>query len=174
MSTGLSLIYQELQKLQLNIPIAIPDQLETPRPQSEPRQRTQSRASSQNLQSRPSASQESHRLPTSNSIATSTAGAVAPGISGPPITTTSPSSMYHSCPLPQQTGAFDMSQQAYPSLDQLGYNVSPNRELNYMSGVSLSQSGTGISYEITPEVYEAFSYIQPITTNMTSGYDSGW
>jgi hypothetical protein len=30
------------------------------------------------------------------------------------------------------------------------------------------------SYEITPEVYEAFSYAQPITTNMTPAFDQGW
>lgn len=30
------------------------------------------------------------------------------------------------------------------------------------------------SYEITPEVYEAFSYAQPITTNMTPAYEQGW
>jgi hypothetical protein len=30
------------------------------------------------------------------------------------------------------------------------------------------------SYEITPEVFEAFSYAQPITTNMTPGFAPGW
>ncbi|KKK21333.1 hypothetical protein ARAM_004080 [Aspergillus rambellii] len=30
------------------------------------------------------------------------------------------------------------------------------------------------SYEITPEVFEAFSYAQPITTNMTTADDYGW
>lgn len=30
------------------------------------------------------------------------------------------------------------------------------------------------SYEITPEVFEAFSYAEPITTNMTPAFASGW
>lgn len=30
------------------------------------------------------------------------------------------------------------------------------------------------SYEITPEVYEAFSYAQPITTNMAPAFEQGW
>lgn len=30
------------------------------------------------------------------------------------------------------------------------------------------------SYEIAPEVYEAFSYAQPITTNMTPAFEQGW
>jgi hypothetical protein len=29
------------------------------------------------------------------------------------------------------------------------------------------------SYEITPEVYEAFSYAEPISTNMTPAFDPG-
>lgn len=30
------------------------------------------------------------------------------------------------------------------------------------------------SYEIAPEVFEAFSYAEPITTNMTSAFDPTW
>jgi hypothetical protein len=30
------------------------------------------------------------------------------------------------------------------------------------------------AYEITPEVFEAFQYAQPISTTMTSTFESGW
>jgi hypothetical protein len=30
------------------------------------------------------------------------------------------------------------------------------------------------SYEITPEVFEAFSYAEPITANMASAFESAW
>lgn len=30
------------------------------------------------------------------------------------------------------------------------------------------------SYEITPEVFEAFSYAQPMSTTMTSSFEGGW
>ena len=37
--------------------------------------------------------------------------------------------------------------------------------------MTLDNSGT---YDIRPEVFEAFSYAQPITTNMTPGFDNAW
>lgn len=29
-------------------------------------------------------------------------------------------------------------------------------------------------YEVTPEVFEAFSYVEPITTNVGSDFDMSW
>lgn len=30
------------------------------------------------------------------------------------------------------------------------------------------------SYDIAPEVFEAFSFVEPMTTNMTTAYDPSW
>jgi hypothetical protein len=52
----------------------------------------------------------------------------------------------------------------------------PTYFLGGMSNAVMTMDDPG-SYEIAPEVYEAFSYAQPITTNMTPMtpvFEQGW
>lgn len=49
----------------------------------------------------------------------------------------------------------------------------PTHLLGGMPNAAMTMEDPG-SYEITPEVYEAFSYTQPITTNMTPAFERGW
>jgi hypothetical protein len=63
-----------------------------------------------------------------------------------------------------------------------GFNVPHSGEMPHMPSTHLlggmpnavmTMDDRG-SYEITPEVYEAFSYAQPITTNMTPVFEQSW
>lgn len=52
--------------------------------------------------------------------------------------------------------------------------MQPTHLLGGMPNAVMTMEDSG-SYEITPEVYEAFSYAQPIPTNMTPAYEQqGW
>jgi hypothetical protein len=149
-------------------------------PNQPPTHRTQShlpiqpRSSPENLQPHPPVLKESHNSPTSDSIMTPTLGTIPPTVPAATVTSGPQPSMFSGASSQQQTAVFDLLQQAYPSIGQPGYNGSVNHGLGYMSEFSLIHDRTGMAYDITPEVYEAFSYVQPITTNMTSDYDSVW
>lgn len=72
----------------------------------------------------------------------------------------------------QPMAAFEAFQQAAFHTDVAGAQHShgpiPDR-------IMMNQDGTqGMTYEITPELYQAFSYVEPITTNMANtGFDAG-
>jgi hypothetical protein len=51
--------------------------------------------------------------------------------------------------------------------------MQPTHLLGGMPNAGMTMDHPG-SYESTPEVYEAFAYAQPITTNMTPSFEQGW
>jgi hypothetical protein len=73
------------------------------------------------------------------------------------------------------------SSSSFPTQPDRSVSTHPQQGGSTISGMSSmmlnpdsTAMGMTMSYEITPEVFEAFSYVEPITTNMTSGYDPGW
>lgn len=89
---------------------------------------------------------------------------------------------------PQPTGTFDLSshnqqtsqpppppppQQQQQSSMRGMPPVGPTHLLGGMPNAVMTLDNAG-SYDITPEVFEAFAYAEPITTNMTPGFDNEW
>ncbi|KAL1988828.1 hypothetical protein VTN96DRAFT_7712 [Rasamsonia emersonii] len=81
----------------------------------------------------------------------------------------------------QPITSFDLTQSTAPSSFAAGAHLQGSDGSAGSAGmpaVMLNPDGTTMTYEITPEVFEAFSYVEPITTNMTPapGYDpsSSW
>ena len=80
---------------------------------------------------------------------------------------------------PQQTGGFDLSHnqppqpQHHPSTTRGLPPVGATHLLGGMPNAVMTLDNPG-TYDITPEVFEAFSYAEPITTNMTPGFGNGW
>jgi hypothetical protein len=66
----------------------------------------------------------------------------------------------------QPVGDFELSQTGVPP-------VPATHLLGGMPNAAMALDNPG-SYEITPEVFEAFSYAEPITANMASAYESAW
>ncbi|KAJ5535902.1 transcriptional regulator family: Fungal Specific TF [Penicillium frequentans] len=161
MATALSLVYQELQKLQIDIhappnpekPHHPPPQ---PRPHSTPHSQSPSVSSNPSRHVSPSHPQHQHQRQQSRAMGT-------PGTPVP--NTTAP--MMSSYNFQQPISGFDLSQMGempqMPSTHLLG--GMPNAVMTV---------DDPRSYEITPEVFEAFSYAQPITTNMTSPFETNW
>ncbi|RAL16891.1 putative C6 transcription factor [Aspergillus homomorphus CBS 101889] len=178
MTTALSLIYQELQKLQIDVHIVLPPLTQQPlpepsqhltQPQSQPHSRPHTSHSSSvpaSLSNTPSRlspaqpqSQHSNHPMTSNPIHPGGAGTLPAAIPAAPIL---PPFTYHQQPVAD----FELSQS----------NVSQMANTHMLGGMpnavmTLDNPG---SYEITPEVFEAFSYAEPMTTNMTPAVDYGW
>ncbi|OJJ45729.1 hypothetical protein ASPZODRAFT_68933 [Penicilliopsis zonata CBS 506.65] len=155
-STALGLIYQDVQKLQidLHIPIPIPHQ-------------------------------DSHTPPPSHSSHSGNPGngsrRVSPGLqrtaNNTPLGTTSTPAMgtaRDSHPGSILQGGFPLQQQpamgfglSQPNIPQMP----PTHHLGGMPNAVMTMDGRG-AYEITPEVFEAFSYAEPISTNMTPTFDT--
>ncbi|KAJ5682765.1 hypothetical protein N7462_005930 [Penicillium macrosclerotiorum] len=165
-TTALNLVYQELQKLQIDIhampapPLDSEKQSHQHPPQpSHPGQQSQSPPLSNNPSRHVSPGQQ-HRRQHSR-IATATQ----PGPTGP-NTTDSMMPGYSAFP-PQSVASFDLSQ--IGDMPQMP----PTHLLGGMPNAVMAVDDPG-SYEITPEVFEAFSYAQPISANMTSPFETNW
>ncbi|KAL4788578.1 fungal-specific transcription factor domain-containing protein [Aspergillus varians] len=157
-TTALSLVYQEIQRLQVDhkIALSIPQQ-DTSQHQSSPHPSTAhhhspTAHSPMNIQTTSHHVSTHHRSPSSISTAGVDIGA----------------STNQCYPYQQsmQTPEFGTS---HPSLPRLAVT-------HGIGGLpdALMSLDNPASYEITPEVFEAFSYTEPITTNMTPTDGYGW
>ncbi|KAL2853386.1 C6 transcription factor [Aspergillus pseudoustus] len=147
-TTALTLIYQEIHSLQVDhqIVLSIPQQT-TPQPSHSPTPHSCSPADSS--QTIPRHTPAHHRAPSSMSTADVNTGPA----------------LY---PLQQPMVGQEFDPYNHPGLPQLGVPHHPGGLPDEL--MSLDNPA---SYEITPEVFEAFSYAEPIATNMTpDGY--GW
>ncbi|RAH73168.1 putative C6 transcription factor [Aspergillus aculeatinus CBS 121060] len=171
-TTALSLIYQELQKLQIDLHIVLPPLSQPPQPEpsqtiSQPQSQPQSRPHTSHsssipatLSNTPSRLSPAHQPQHSNQPMASsllhpaglTSAAAAPSL---------PTSTYH-----QPVADFELSQSSVPQMAN-------THMLGGMPNAVMTLDNPG-SYEITPEVFEAFSYAEPMTTNMTPAVDYGW
>lgn len=161
MATALQLVYQEVRKLQIDINIPGPagsaEAQHPPKPRSHP----------QSSQSPSIGSNPSRHVSPGNSHQSA---------SRPPMVS------------PQNTSAPNSAapiMQNYNSYQQqpVGpYTVPPMNEMPQMPATHLLGGMPNAvmnfdeprSYEITPEVFEAFSYAQPISANMASPFDVNW
>lgn len=64
-----------------------------------------------------------------------------------------------------------MSQTTVPPMGTS--NPMATHHVGGMPGAVINPDGAG-TYGITPEVFEAFSYVEPIATNMAPAYDTTW
>lgn len=173
-NTGLSLIYQELQKLQIDIHVTVP----APQPQPQP---SQSHTNSPNHPHQPHHHHHHHRQqppsrhasPSQHHPGTPTPAPVAAGAAPPSSVPTLPEYSFQ-----QPLASFELSQGSpmsslSPDPSQTVPVQMSTHHLGGMPGAVMNPDGTG-TYEIAPEVFEAFSYVEPITTNMTPTYDTGW
>lgn len=164
MTTALSLIYQELQKLQIDIHIT----MSAPAPEHE-QQQTSLHPQQQQQQHPHSPSVDSdtrHRLSPTHQPGQHPH----PQNQAPPpqvSNTSNPMIPSYSNTFHHQVAGFDLSHT--PDMSQMP----PNHLLGGMPNAVMTVDDLG-SYEITPEVFEAFSYAQPISTNMTPAFGSGW
>lgn len=159
MTTALSLVYQELHKLQIDIHTSMsalgpnPDQ---PQPQSQPHSH---QALTQSDQSPPTLETPSHH--------------VSPGQQSRAAMGTQPGTPARNTPM---VPGYNVFQQPVAGFDpsQMGDmpQMPPTHLLGGMPNAVMTVDDQG-SYEITPEVFEAFSYAQPISTNMAS-FEASW
>lgn len=170
-TTALNLVYQELQKLQIDIHMPMSghghetEKQRQPQPQPQPQHsshRTQ-QSQSPSVSSNPSrhVSPIHHQHPRQQSRATM---GTQPGTSGP------------NTPAPMMPGYSNFQQPvAGFDLSHMGDmpQMPPTHLLGGMPNAVMTVDDPG-SYEITPEVFEAFSYAQPITTNMTPSFEATW
>ncbi|KAF7117358.1 hypothetical protein CNMCM5793_006260 [Aspergillus hiratsukae] len=153
-TTALGLVYQELEKFRIDVHITLPPQPEPPRsqPPSQPRSRTHSQSPSQQP---------------------GQARRVSPAGQAPTMPTSVPAPRTTNAPLLHQTYAFQHPVSDF-ELSQTGVPPMPATHLlGGMPNAVMTLDNPG-SYEITPEVFEAFSYAEPITTNMGSAFESAW
>lgn len=165
MATALSLVYQELQKLQIDINASAAD-VEKQRhqqTQQQPPQRPQSTTHSQspsvssNTSRHVSPGQQQHPHQHQSRATMSTPGTGVPNTSNP---------MMSNYNFQQPVPGFDLPQMG--DMPQMA----PTHLLGGMPNAAMTVDDPR-SYEITPEVFEAFSYAQPITTNMAS-FEANW
>ncbi|QMW25843.1 hypothetical protein G4B84_001088 [Aspergillus flavus NRRL3357] len=176
-STALSLVYQELQKLQIDIHIVLPTlQPEQPQPRSQPPSRhSHSPSQPQGLslqQQQQQQQQQQHQQFHTPSTFSDTSRHVSPSHQPSPdassiAASVAPSGVNTSF-LPgysfqQPVADFELSQTGVPQM--AGAHL-----LGGMPNALMTLDNPG-SYEITPEVFEAFSYAEPITTNMTPAFE---
>jgi hypothetical protein len=162
-TTALNLLYQEIQKLQIDIGISAPAPADTKQPQQQPTppSRTQS-SQSPSIGSNPSRhvspGQQHQRQQSRATMSTQP---------NPTASNTSASMM---------PGYSPFQQQAVPGFDLSQMGEMPQMPATHLLGgmpnavMTVDDPG---SYEITPEVFEAFSYAQPIATNMAS-FETNW
>ncbi|KAJ5725308.1 uncharacterized protein N7483_006665 [Penicillium malachiteum] len=168
MATALSLVYQELQKLQIDIHAPTSDaekrqqqqQQPPPRPHSTTHSQSPSVSSNPSRHVSPGQQAHTHQHQRQQSRATMSSQPATPAQN----TTTPMMSSYN---YQQQISGFDLS----PMSDMP--QMPPTHLLGGMPNAVMTVDDPR-SYEITPEVFEAFSYAQPITTNMTSPFEANW
>lgn len=166
--TGLGLIHQELQKLQVNIDVASPTStssnispIHPNPPQTCPGQQQQQSASNHESPIAPSSSVSA---PSSIHTAAST------------ISKSSPQAPFESYQYQQHMTPFTLPQQqtAYHTANVSG---TPHFHSGAMAPDSmLNLDGATLPYDNLPEVYQAFFDTEPISANMhPGGYDPvGW
>ncbi|KAI2924079.1 transcriptional regulator family: Fungal Specific TF [Aspergillus niger] len=178
-STALSLIYQELQKLQIDIHIVLPTaQTQQPPQQSQTQPQPQPQPQlQQRTRTHHSHSPSQHQTPPPSNISSNTSQRVSPVQQQPPqadhpITSmhtagmSSAASMLPGYNYQTPIADFELSQTNMPQ-------VTATHLIGGMPNAMLTLDNPG-AYEITPEVFEAFSYAEPITTNMAPTVDYGW
>ncbi|KAJ9231370.1 transcriptional regulator family: Fungal Specific TF [Paecilomyces variotii] len=154
-TTAIGLIYQELQKLQIDIHVTVP------MPQTETQRRT---TSSGHLQGQHSGHASRQVSPSQAAVGP------LPPIS-PPQISPDPTTMMPGYSFQQPLADPELSQTTVPSIET--FNPMTTHHVGGFPGAAINTDGAG-TYGITPEVFEAFSYVEPIATNMTPAYDSGW
>lgn len=180
-TTALNLIYQELQKLEIDVHIPIPPSASVSS-QSQTRHHSQSPSQTHGLPlppmahalgSDPNSRHDSpvHHHPHHSSHPSSSMGT--------PVSSASSSVLPgYNFPQPHQAAAgFDVSTHGHHHHHHSSTSGLPPMGATHLLGgmpnavMTLDNSAP---YEITPEVFEAFSYAEPISTNMTPGFDNGW
>ncbi|KAG2421011.1 hypothetical protein HFD88_000627 [Aspergillus terreus] len=154
-NTALNLIYQEVQRLQIDIHVVLPPPQPQTQPSSSRPSQSPSRAQHLNPTSRHDSPASHHpqqqppRTTDPSLTGVHPAPSVLPGYTYPPMADFNP-------PPPP------------PNVS----HMPPTHLLGGMPHAVMTLENQG-SYEITPEVYEAFSYAEPISTNMTPAFDPG-
>lgn len=159
-ATALNLVYQELQKLQIDIHVPMGAAPEKPRPQPQPQ--SQPSHPPQTNQSPASGIPSRHISPGNHPQRQQSRAAM--GTQGTPAPNTT-ASMLPGYDFQQPIG-FDLSH--VNDVPQMP----PTHLLGGMPNAVMTVDDPG-SYEITPEVFEAFSYAQPITANMAP-FGTNW
>ncbi|KAL4994548.1 fungal-specific transcription factor domain-containing protein [Aspergillus recurvatus] len=158
-TTALSLIYQEIQRLRVdhNITLSITQQ-DTPHPQPQQQTLAVHRHSPADQYPLTNIPPTSHHVSTHHRTSSSISHAgVDIGAS------TNQFYVYHPS---MYASEFGTSRQDLP-------RVAATHDFNGLPDPLISLDNPA-SYEITPEVFEAFSYAEPITTNMTPAEGYGW
>lgn len=162
-TTALSLVYQEIQKLQIDIHITMPDppspEMKQPLPNHPPPNHSSSVNNDPNPRHLSPTHHQHNHEPNRAALGTQTPAGPAEAASSAPIL--SGYSTFH-----QPVTDFDLSHMG--DMPQMP----PTHLLGGMPNAVMTVDDPG-AYEITPEVYEAFSYAQPISTNMAS-FGEGW
>lgn len=177
-NTALGLIYQELQKLQIDVPVPAPTPT-TPDPQSQPRHHSHSpQPQGPHLPAmghilNPSDTGSGHVSPVHHPHHAHHSSHPSSSMGTPGSTASAPMLQGYSFPQQTQTG-FDLSSHHQSHQPHHHHNHSSTgglpplgatHLLGGMPNAVMTLDNTG-TYEITPEVFEAFSYAEPITTNM--------
>lgn len=169
----MNLIYQELQKLEIDVHIPVPASS-----QSQTRHHSQSPSQAHGVPlppmahamgSDPNSRHDSpvHHHPHHSSHPSSSMGT-------PVSSSASPSVLGYNFHQPHQAG-FDVSAHGHHH-HQSSSGLPPMGATHLVGGMpnAVMTLDNSAPYEITPEVFEAFSYAEPISTNMTPGFDNGW
>ncbi|KAH2316638.1 hypothetical protein LV164_006184 [Aspergillus fumigatus] len=162
-TTALGLIYHELEKFRIDIHITLPPS-QSEHPSSEPASQAHSPTHSQSPSQHPG--QPALHLRSGSRH-------VSPAGQAPTMPGSLPAPRVTNAPLPHQGYAFQRSVGDFePS--QTGVPPLPATHLlGGMPNAAMTLDNPG-PYEITPEVFEAFSYAEPITANMASAFESAW
>lgn len=92
---------------------------------------------------------------------------------------------------PQSYHPANAQTEVSPSFQQSPHDFEPNNDFDFKVPPAEMSQGQGQSlaaenhaipsnlmnadpYEVAPEVFEAFSYVEPITTNVGSDFDMSW
>lgn len=144
-TTGLGLIYQELQKLQVDIPIPIPPNADLPS--------SKAQSMTDSPQSNPAPSR--HVSPT---ISTPSSVNIPPPNTS---TSTPPILGYHH--FQNQLPIYDPASQVafVPDIAAPQHHTGP-----MPPGVVLNQDGSSMRYELHSDIFEAFSFVEPMNPNM--------
>lgn len=167
-TTALGLVYQELQKLHIDIHVTMAAPQGSEKQQSQPHPQPQQPSHHpQPSQSPPVSNIPSRHVSPGHHQHQPQQSRAAMGTQAPPgSTNTSASMMPGYTTFQQPVAGFDLSQMG--DIPQMP----PTHLLGGIPNAVMTVDDPG-SYEITPEVFEAFSYAQPISTNMAS-FDTNW
>ena len=168
-ATGLSLVYQELDKLHINLNISqCGPEKQYYQPQPQPHHQYQAAPSDSHQSQSPAASIDPSRHVSPGHQHPHQSTEVAMGTQpGAAATSTSASLMQGYNTLQQPVPGFDLSRMG--DMPQMA----PTHLIGGMPNAAIIGGDPG-KYEITPDVFEAFSYAQPMTTNMAPSSDANW